>query len=84
MLNMNLQDLIDQYNGATAEYDKANETLSELFAKRSEELDAASTKKEREDILDHYYYEIYKDGALLERNHFANEVSKLYFVIAQK
>ncbi|XP_055326873.1 uncharacterized protein LOC129580453 [Sitodiplosis mosellana] len=84
LLNMNLQDLIERYNKATAEYDKANDTVSELFKKREEELDAASTEKEREDIRDHYYYEIYKDGALSERNHIANEVSKLYFVIAQK
>lgn len=84
MLKMNLQDLVKRYNRATIEYDKADETLSELFQKRDEELDVASTKKEREDVLDHYYYLIYKDGALSERNYIANEVSKLYFVIAQK
>ncbi|XP_055320440.1 uncharacterized protein LOC129577444 [Sitodiplosis mosellana] len=83
MLNMNLQDLIQQYNKATEGYDYTNDQLSKLFDKREQKLDYAKTKKEREDILEEYFYKIDKD-ALLERNYMANEVSKLYFVIAQK
>lgn len=82
-LKLDLQTLIGQYNAAYEEYKKANAELNELFEQREVDLSAELTENQRLGVLDDYYHAIDK-GTLLERNHWANEVSKLYFVIAQK
>lgn len=81
MLQENLSDLIERYNRAIEGYDTANARVNKLFEERQNELDAADTQNERDDILEDYYADINRD-ALPVRNDWANEVSKLYFVIA--
>lgn len=82
MLKRNLQDLISEYNEATEAYHIANDKISDLFSERDKELDDAS-EIEKEGIFDYYRDEIYGD-AVPTRNEIANDLSKLYFVIARK
>lgn len=83
LLQENLQDLIKQYYDAIKNYNYTKEIVDDLFAKRDDDLDEASSGKERLNLLDYYDVEFYKE-ALPERKHAANQVSKLYFVISKK
>lgn len=83
MLERNLPYLIQEYNEAIEEYRKSCAEIDECFKEREKELNAALTENHKQNIKDHYHDVLHKEY-LSERNHMANVVSKLYFVIAQK